>query len=327
MRVLLRRLGFYLIAGIAAITIDFMIPRLMPGNAVDAILAQNQGMVTNPATMRSLDLLYGVHDSQPLIVQYGHFWAQIFQGNLGVSTSSYPSQVTTVIAAALPWTVGLVGLATILSFILGTLLGTLIAWRRGTWLDSLLPATTFLQAAPYFFLAFLAVEIFATKLGWFPAELGQSQLDFLPGWSLGHIRDVLYHALLPAATIVVASAAGWVLGMRNQTLAAMDEDYVLMARAKGLPAWRVIWYAARNAILPSVSGLSLAIGFVVSGALLTEIVFSYPGIGFLLYKAVTNHDAPLMQGIFLIITLAVLSANLLADVAYTLLDPRIRREA
>ncbi len=327
MRILLRRAGFYLVAAVVAISVDFMIPRVMPGSAVDAILAQDQGIVSNPATMRSLELLYGVHDHRPLILQYGHFWSQLLRGDLGISTSSYPAPVTSVIAAALPWTLGLVGLATILSFVLGTLLGTLVAWRRGTWLDSLLPATTFLQAAPYFFLAFLAVEVFATKLGWFPAELGQDQLDFLPGWSAAHIGDVLYHAALPAATIVAASAAGWVIGMRNQTLAAMDEDYVLMATAKGLPRRRVIWYAARNAILPSVSGFSLAIGFVVSGALLTEIVFSYPGIGFVLFKAVTNHDAPLMQGVFLIVTLAVLSANLLADIAYAFLDPRIRREA
>lgn len=327
MRMLLRRAGFYLVAAFAAISLDFMIPRVMPGSAVDAILAQNQGMVSNPAAMRSLELLYGVHDSRPLILQYGHFWTQLLRGDLGVSTSAYPAPVTSVIAAALPWTLGLVGLATIFSFALGTAAGALAAWRRGTWMDSLLPATAFLQAAPYFFLAFLAVELFATKLGWFPAELGQDQLDFLPAWSSGHIQDVLYHAALPAATIIAASAAGWIIGMRNQMLVAMDEDYVLMARAKGLPLPRVIWYAARNAILPSVSGFSLAIGFVVSGALLTEIVFSYPGIGFTLFKAVTNHDAPLMQGIFLIVTLAVLAANLLADVAYAVLDPRIRREA
>ena len=138
---------------------------------------------------------------------------------------------------------------------------------------------------------------------------------------------MLDHAALPALTIVVASTAGWMVGMRNQMLTTMDEDYVLIAQAKGLPKQKVIWYAARNAILPSVSGFSLAIGFVVSGALLTEIVFSYPGIGFVLYQAVINHDAPLMQGIFLIITIAVLAANLIADFAYLILDPRTRQEA
>jgi peptide/nickel transport system permease protein len=215
----------------------------------------------------------------------------------------------------------------VISFVLGTLIGVLVAWRRGSWLDNLLPVTTFFQAAPYFFLAFLAIEVFSVKLGWFPYGLGQNQLDYQSGLAPSHVADVLDHALLPALTIVVASAAGWIVGMRNQMLSTMDEDYVLIAQAKGLPKRRVVWYAARNAILPSVSGFSLAIGFVISGALLTEIVFAYPGLGFVLYQAVINHDAPLMQGIFLIITLAVLAANLLADFAYLVLDPRIRQEA
>jgi peptide/nickel transport system permease protein len=217
--------------------------------------------------------------------------------------------------------------ATVISFVLGTLIGVLVAWRRGSWLDNLLPVTTFFQAAPYFFLAFLAIEVFSVNLGWFPYGLGQNQLDYQTGLAPSHVADVLDHALLPALTIVVASAAGWIVGMRNQMLTTMDEDYVLIAQAKGLPKRRVVWYAARNAILPSISGFSLAVGFVISGALLTEIVFAYPGLGFTLYTAVINHDAPLMQGIFLIITLAVLAANLLADFAYLVLDPRTRQEA
>jgi len=138
---------------------------------------------------------------------------------------------------------------------------------------------------------------------------------------------VLKHAILPAATIVLCSAAGWIVGMRNVMVTTMDEDYVLVAQAKGLPKRRVIWYAARNAILPSVSGFSLAIGFVVSGALLTEIVFSYPGLGWILLQAVGGRDYPLLQGIFLIITFAVLLANLVADSVYVFLDPRTRQEA
>jgi peptide/nickel transport system permease protein len=142
-----------------------------------------------------------------------------------------------------------------------------------------------------------------------------------------YISDVLYHAVLPAATIVIASAAGWVVGMRNVMVTTMDEDYVLIAQAKGLPKKRVIWYAARNAILPSVSSFSLAIGFVISGALLTEVVFSYPGLGFILLTAVQEADYSLLQGIFLVITLAVLIVNLIADFVYVFLDPRTRQEA
>jgi peptide/nickel transport system permease protein len=327
MRVIVRRLLFYVVTAIAAVTVDFFIPRLMPGNALDAVLAKAGSQMGSPQALRALEKLYGVNNPAGLPTQYTQFWARLVHGDLGISTSSYPTPVTAVIGTALPWTVALVGVATVISFVLGTLIGVLVAWRRGSWLDNLLPVTTFFQAAPYFFLAFLAIEVFSVKLGWFPYGLGQNQLDYQSGLAPSHVADVLDHALLPALTIVVASAAGWIVGMRNQMLSTMDEDYVLIAQAKGLPKRRVVWYAARNAILPSVSGFSLAIGFVISGALLTEIVFAYPGLGFVLYQAVINHDAPLMQGIFLIITLAVLAANLLADFAYLVLDPRIRQEA
>jgi len=214
----------------------------------------------------------------------------------------------------------------VISFVLGTLLGIAAAWRRGSWLDNLLPAMTFFQAAPYFFVAILAVALFATKLGWFPQSSGYD-IALNPAWNWTYLSNVVYHAVLPALTIVVGSIAGWVIGMRNMMLTTMDEDYVLIAEAKGLPRRRVIAYAARNAILPSVSSFSLAIGFVVSGALLTEIVFSYPGIGFILLQAISSEDYPLLQGIFLIVTLAVLVANFLADFVYAFLDPRTRQGA
>jgi len=325
MRILAQRLLFYVVTAIAAVTVDFFIPRLMPGNPVEAQLAHMTGQMT-PATIHSLEVQYGLNSPTGLWGQYLQFWQNLLHGNLGVSTSYYPSTVTEVIRSALPWTVGLVGVATVISFILGTLLGILVAWRRGTWLDNLLPATTFFQAAPYFFIAFLALDLFAVRLGWFPTGRAYGQLDF-PGFNGPFVADVLEHAILPAATIVVCSAAGWIVGMRNVMVTTMDEDYVLVAQAKGLPKRRVIWYAARNAILPSVSGFSIALGFVVSGALLTEIVFSYPGLGWILLQAVGSRDYPLLQGIFLIITFAVLLANLVADSIYVFLDPRTRQEA
>lgn len=326
MRVISRRIGFYIITAIAAITVDFFIPRVMPGNPVDAILAKMQGQVVTPATVRALELQFGSNTSEGIWGQYVHYWSNLIHGNLGISTSDGMVPVTSVIRGALPWTLGLVGTATVLSFVLGTLLGVLIAWRRGTWLDNLLPATTFFQAAPYFFLAFLAIDFFAIRLGWFPSEGARNGLDF-PALNWTYVGDVLDHAALPALTIVIASAAGWIVGMRNVMVTTMDEDYVLIAQAKGLPKRRVIWYAARNAILPSVSGFSLAVGFVVSGALLTEIVFSYPGLGFILLSAVQDADYALLQGVFLVITMAVLVANLAADFVYVFLDPRTRQEA
>jgi len=325
MRVLSRRILFYALTALAAITVDFFIPRLMPGDPVGALLARLQSQVTT-GTIKSLEAQFGLNTKEGLWGQYVHYLNNVLHGNLGISTGYYPSTVTDVIKGALPWTLGLVGVATVISFVLGTLLGILVAWRRGSWLDNALPAMTFFQAAPYFFIAFLALDLFSTRLGWFPSGQAYS-LGTFPAWNLSYAGDVLDHAVLPALTIVVCSAAGWIVGMRNVMVTTMDEDYVLVAQAKGLPKRRVVGYAARNAILPSISGFSLAIGFVVSGALLTEIVFSYPGLGWILLQAVNNRDYPLLQGIFLIVTFAVLAANLIADFTYVLLDPRTRQEA
>lgn len=324
---LARRIGLYLVAAVVAITLDFFIPRLMPGNALTSALAKLQGTSVTPAAIAALEKEYGLAGHQSAWDQYLKYWGDLLHGNLGVSTNQFPASVGSVIGSGLYWTIGMVGLATLISFTLGTLLGILVAWRRGSWLDNLLPAMTFFQAAPYFFIAILLIAGFATQLHWFPALGGYDQTLVTPGLSWSYITNVIDHAILPAVTIVLASAAGWIVGMRNVMVTTMDEDYVLVAQAKGLPKHRVISYAARNAILPSVTGFSLAVGFVVSGALLTEIVFSYPGIGYVLQQAVLNRDFPVLQGVFLIITFAVLAANLLADLVYVLLDPRTRQEA
>jgi peptide/nickel transport system permease protein len=326
MRVIARRLFFYAVTAAIAVSIDFFIPRLIPGNPVQAILSKIHSQLPSKATIHALDLQFGVDTNTSLWTQYIHYWNNVVHGNLGVSTMSYPESVGTLIRQALPYTLGLVGVATLISFVLGTAIGAIVAWKRGSWMDNLLPVVTFFQAAPYFFLAFVAVNLFAIKFGWFPSERAANVDDF-PALTWTYISDVVYHAILPALTIVIASAAGWIVGMRNVMVTTMDEDYVLIAAAKGLPKRRVIWYAACNAILPSVSGFSLAIGFIVSGSLLTEIVFSYPGLGNLLLQAVSNNDYQLMQGLFLIITFAVLAANLIADFVYVFLDPRTRQEA
>lgn len=326
MRALARRIFFYVVTAAVAITLDFLIPRLIPGNPVDAILARMQGVTVTKPIIRALDLQFGVGTHTSWLGQYFHYWNNILHGNLGLSSGNSFEPVSSLIRQALPYTLGLVGLATIISFVLGTAIGALVAWRRGSWLDNLLPVVTFFQAAPYFFLAFLAIDLFAVTLGWFPTSRAADATDF-PAFTWVYISDLIEHAVLPAVTIVIASAAGWIVGMRNVMLTTMDEDYVLIAAAKGLRKRRVIWYAARNAILPSVSGFALAIGFIVSGSLLTEIVFSYPGLGSLLLQAVSNNDYALMQGLFLIITFGVLAANLIADFVYVFLDPRTRQEA
>jgi peptide/nickel transport system permease protein len=326
MRMITRRMAFYMVTAVVAITINFFLPRLMPGNPALAVLGRVQGQESKQA-IAALELQYGVQTKTGLWGQYVQYWAHLLRGNLGISLSAYPESVGSLIRAALPWTIALVGIATVISFVLGTLLGVAAAWKRGSWLDGLLPAMTFFQAAPYFFVAILAVALFATKLGWFPPNSGYDTTTLNPGFDWPFISNVIDHAVLPAVTIVLASIAGWIIGMRNMMITTIDEDYVLLAQAKGLPSRRVIGYAARNALLPSVAGFSLAIGFIVSGALLTEIVFSYPGVGYLLFTAIGSDDYPLLQGIFLIITLAVLLANLAADFVYAFLDPRTRQEA
>jgi peptide/nickel transport system permease protein len=316
--------AFYVLTAWAAITVNFFIPHLMPGDPVQNLIARQQGKAS-PQAVEALRIQLGLTGDQSLWTQYLHYWAQLFHGNLGTSFSFYPAAVTSVLTVALPWTIVLVGVSTIISFVIGTIVGIVVAWRRGSWLDGVLPVATFFQAVPYFFFALVVLIVLGSDLGLFPISGGSDQgLDI--GFNGAFISSALYHGFLPMVTIVISSIAGWILGMRNMMVTTMDEDYVLVAQAKGLPTRRVIGYAARNAILPNVSSFSLSLSFVVSGALLTEIVFSYPGIGFQLLQAVQAEDFPLLQGIFLVITFAVLAANLLADVVYAVLDPRTRQE-
>ena len=317
-----RRLTFYVVAAWVAITVNFAIPRVMPGNAVDAMLAKFPTL--DPNSLHALQAEFGTHTHGSLISQYFSYLGDLAHGNLGLSVNQYPAKVTTIIAQTLPWTVILVGTATIISFALGTLLGILSAWRRGGWFDRTLPAFTFLQATPYFFLALVVIQVFAVSWGLFPFGQGYN-LGQSPGWNLTFISSAAYHSVLPALTIVLTSMAGWMLQMRNVMITTIAEDYVLVAQAKGLSPRRVMFtYAARNAILPNLAGFALSLGFVVAGALVMEIVFSYPGIGLTLYNAVTSDDFPLLQGIFLVISLSVLGACLIADIVYFLADPRTR---
>lgn len=325
MRFFLRRFMFYVITFWAAVTINFLIPRLLPGDPVSALIAKNQGRISPDAT-EALRALFGLDQEVSLWQQYLDYWGLILHGELGVSFTYFPTPVTEVIQQALPWTIGLVGIATIISFTIGTFIGTGIGWRRGTWADSLLPISTFFSSVPYFWLALIAISLFSVTLGWFPAS-GSYDRSLVPTWSWEFIGSVIYYGFLPAMTIVISSIAGWILGMRNMMVTVSSEDYVTVAQAKGLSERAVmLGYAARNAVLPQVSSFALSLGFIVGGTLVMEIVFSYQGIGYFLFTAVAAKDYPLMQGIFLVITLAVLFANIVADFVYGVLDPRTRQE-
>jgi peptide/nickel transport system permease protein len=325
MRYYLRKVAFYLLALWAAVTLNFYIPRMMPGDPVDILMAkmQQRGGV-DPAARRAFELLLGTDSDEPMWQQYLSYLGAMLRGDFGISVSDFPTPVSTVIATSLPWTITLVGIATVVGVLFGIALGTIVGWRRGTWLDSLVPATTVLSAVPYFWLALILVAGFGSALSWFPL-LGGYDVVLTPGWNGEFIRSALYHGVLPALTIVISSAGGWLLGMRNMMVSTMAEDYVLTARAKGLPERRVmLGYAARNAVLPSVAGFAISLGFVVGGSIITEQVFAYPGIGSKLLQAVQNNDYALMQGIFLVITVAVLAANLAVDLLYGIIDPRTR---
>jgi peptide/nickel transport system permease protein len=325
MRFLLQRVGFYIFTAWAALTINFFIPRAIPGDPVKSLLARFQGQM-NADSMNSLYVLFGINKNASLWSQYLDYWKQLAHGDLGLSFSVFPSPVSEVIIGALPWTVALVGITTVVSFLIGTGLGVLAGWRRGSWIDGLLPATTFLSSIPYFWLGLLSVYLLTGPGSFFPASGGYTP-GLVPAWDQYFIPSAIQHSLLPALTILVSSVSGWILSMRNMMVTVAAEDYITVAHAKGLTDRRVaLSYAARNALLPNVSGFALALGFIVGGTLLVEIVFSYPGLGFLLFRAVQYKDYPLMQGIFLVITVAVLVANLLADVVYLLLDPRTRKE-
>ena len=324
MRFLLRRFGFYLIAAFLAITLNFFIPRLMSGDPVSLMFARFQGRL-DPRSLESLKTTFGFVDG-PILQQYVTYMGNLLQGNLGTSVVAFPVPVTEVIAIGLGWTLRLAGTATIISFVIGTLLGIIAVWRRGHFTDQyLLPILTFLGAFPYFFIAMLALYLFALELGWFPLNHA-SDVTLEENWTnIPFILSVIHHAMLPALTIILTSMGGWMLGMRNTMIGVLAQDYIVMAQAKGLSDKRVMFtYAARNAILPNLTGFGMSLAFVLGGALLTEIVFNYPGVGSLILNAVNSRDYPLMQGLFLIITLAVLLANLAVDVIYLFLDPRVR---
>ncbi|MFC4017491.1 ABC transporter permease [Micromonospora sp. GCM10011542] len=324
MRFLLQRTAFYLFTAWAAITLNFFIPRLVPGDPVQSLISRNQGRISADA-IESLRVLFGLDANENVWEQYLDYWGQLLHGDLGLSFTFFPAPVSTVIGDSLPWTVGLVGITTIISFLLGTALGVGAGWRRGSWVDGLLPATTFLSSIPYFWLGLVAIALFAGPGSFFPSS-GGYESGLVPAFDLYFIPSAIQHSILPAATILVSSMSGWILSMRNMMVTVSSEDYITVAHAKGLSERRVaLSYAARNALLPNVSGFALSLGFIVGGTLLVEIVFSYPGLGYQLFQAVGAKDYPLMQGIFLIITISVLVANLLADVAYLLLDPRTRK--
>jgi len=323
---LLRRLGFFLLTLWAALTLNFMIPRFMPGSPLQALRDRTHNKLS-PAALEQMLTSYGFKPNQNVVVQYLDYLKNMVTGQWGISIGATLGEpVTQIIRQALPWTLGLVGVTTALAFLVGSLIGMVAGWRRGGRLDSLLPpAFVVTSALPYFWVGLLLILVFSVWTGGLlPSDFNYDS-GLQPAFTPAFVFSVLSHALLPAATILITSIGGWILTMRNNMITTLAEDYVRMGRAKGLSDRRIMTaYAARNAMLPNLSGFAMSLGFVISGTILVEYVFNYPGLGYLLYNAVQNTDYPLMQALFMLFTVAVLVAVLVCDIAIAILDPRSR---
>jgi peptide/nickel transport system permease protein len=299
----------------------------MPGSPVDAALGKlaSSGVPITNAERRAVEIQLGVpHGS--LLSQYADYLNSIVHLNFGSSYSFPTETVAQTIGKAAPWTLALIGVTTIVAFIIGTLLGVYAGWRRGRAADtSVTLGATFFAAFPPFWLGLLLLFVLAFKLSLFPIKGGYNPGE-IPSLSPSFLADAVYHSIVPAVTLAITTLSGWVFGMRNNMINTLGEDYVTFAEANGLRTRTVaLLYAARNALLPNVTAFGLSLGAVVGGSVLVEGVFSYPGLGNLLYIAVSNHDFPLMQALFLVITVSMLVAIFIVDLLYVRLDPRVRQ--
>jgi ABC-type dipeptide/oligopeptide/nickel transport systems, permease components len=318
---LARKVVIYLITFFVAVTIDWAIPRFMPGDPVQQLLSR---MHAQPASAQALTGYYtkAFGFDVPTWKQYLNFWAALFHGDLGVSIAYFPTTISSLILGALPYTLALLIPAILLSFWTGNKAGALAA-RRKILDNTVLPVGYLLTATPQMWLGIVLVWVFGSSLAIFPVS-GAYDLGIQPTWSFEFVRSFLAHWFLPFAALFLVAFGGWAIGMRNMIIYELEADYSNYLASLGAPARLVRRYAYRNALLPQITGLALALGAVVAGAIVVEIVFSYPGLGSLTLSALQNRDYFLIQGIFLFIISGVLIANFIIDVAYVFIDPRTR---
>lgn len=324
-RYLLTKTAWFLGAFWLALALNFFLPRLIPGNPVDGIVAR---LASGGMEGQALGKVYAAYVERfgldrPIWVQFGLYIQALAHGDLGTSFGLYPASVSSLIGAALPWSLMLQLPAILVGWLVGNILGALAAYRggwfdRGAFLGALL-----LSSMPYYCLAILLVYGLAVALPIFPPAGGYSY-GFTPQLTGSFIVDVLHHYLLPFLSLVVVLIGGQAIGMRSMSIYELGTDYVNYARGLGVGSPRIVAYIFRNAMLPQITGLALAIGSMVGGALITEVVFSYPGIGTLLFSAIRQNDYPVIQGVTLLITIGVLVANFLVDITYGFIDPRVR---
>lgn len=315
----LRRAGQYALVLWAAVTLNFALPHLAPGDPV-VYLYGGADQSLDEESLAQIRTSYGL--DRPILDQYVSFWAGLMRGDLGLSVE-HNRPVVEVLADKLPWTLALVGISTVLAFVIGTLLGAWAAWRRGTAKETgTVIGVLALDSMPGFWIGMILIAVFSVSLGWFPSY-GAATITASGGqWLL----EVASRMVLPVATLTLAGIGAFFLMARASMIGVLEEPYVRLARAKGLGEYRVaISHALRNAVLPVYTTLTLTVGVLLSGAVVVESVFAYPGLGKLTYDAVTARDYPLLQGAFLLATLGIVATNLLADLTYPLLDPRVRR--
>jgi peptide/nickel transport system permease protein len=310
-----------------SVTVVFFVPRLVPGDPLGAIFvnfASIGGNMGGDALVEEYRERFGLDES--MWNQYVSYLRQLAQGDLGYSIASFPSHVTDLLRSAIPWTVGLLGLTTVISWLLGSLLGAIVGWKadKSPFLQSLVPLALVLYTTPYYILAIILVFVFAFYWPVFPLS-GAYSAGSHPELTLDFAGQVIKHGTLPALSIVLVSLGWWFLSMRSLIVAEQGQDYILWAEAKGLGSRRIFWgYAFRNALLPQTTGLALSFGHIVGGALVTEAIFAYPGVGWLIYSSIKSLDYPVIQGSVLLLIFSVAVANFVMDLTYPLIDPRIR---
>ncbi|HHF3239782.1 TPA: ABC transporter permease [Vibrio alginolyticus] len=320
----LRRLSFYLVALLVAATLNFIIPRAMPGDPVTMMFANASVQVT-PERIAAMKELLGFVDG-PIYIQYFSYIKNILSWELGTSIQFYPLSVNSLLGSAFGWSLFLAGTAVVLSFSIASVLGIFAAWKRGSKYDAFVtPGTLIIQAIPQMVIAMLALFTFAIGLKWFPSGYAYTP-GTIPDWtSWKFIKNVGYHAVLPLFCATIVQIGGFLVNMRNNMINLLAEDYITMAKGKGLSENRVVFnYAARNALLPSVTALSMSLGMAIGGQLIIEMIFNYPGLGTVLLNAIHARDYQVLQGQLIIMTMFMLCFNLMADMLYMILDPRLR---
>lgn len=321
---LAKKFVWYLVTFIVVLVLNFFLPRLIDGNPVDVIVGKMGSMGSTNSMKNIYDgFMKEFNLDKPVWEQFLLFVKGMLHGDLGTSFSRYPKKVSAIMAEAIPWTLALQLPAIIVGWIIGNALGAITAYRKGVFSKTVYSVSLFVNSIPYYAFAIIMMYVLALNLGFFPAG-GAYSNGLVPNLSLKFILDVFQHHMLPFLSIVLIMIGGQAMGMRSMAIYELNADYVLYAKLMGVPERKIIGYVFRNAMLPQVSGLALSLGTMVSGSLITEIVFNYPGLGYWLYLAIRQLDYPLISGCTLILSVTVLVANFLIDMVYGLIDPRIR---